>query len=62
MPPNFSHEPRHRGKKRPASCSNCGSKNTAFRLLYRMRWFRRWRGRVKLYCRDCGKKWVVLYP
>lgn len=49
-------------KKRPASCHDCGSKETYFPFPYSMRWYRRWRREVCIRCKDCKRHWYVMYP
>lgn len=49
-------------KLRAASCVDCGSHDTRFGFLYRFRWYRKWRRKVKLCCRACEKIWWTRYP
>lgn len=40
-------------RRRPAHCVDCGSHDTTFVFLYRLRYLRRWRRKVKI-CADTG--------
>lgn len=58
----FTNSDSDRIKRRPAHCVDCGCRDTTFVFLYRFRFYRQWRRKVKIRCNACGKMWKTYYP